>query len=181
MLREKAIIVVLGGGTTLGASEYPDGETLGTASLLRSRYGVQLARTTGLPIMVSSGRAAGARRSEAILMRDFIEKELKHPVTFVEEQSANTRESAFYTSAILGRAGIRSVLLVTDVLHMSRAKFSFESVGLHIMPAPMNFQSNAQWSLTDFLPSVLGMHLCHAVLYEALGQIWYRLRGIMPD
>jgi uncharacterized SAM-binding protein YcdF (DUF218 family) len=170
------MIVILGGGTTLGAIEYPERETLSPMSLLRCRYGVKLARSTGLPLGVSSGKGAGAEISEAELMRIFIEKELRQSVAFSEEQSLDTRQSAQYVAMHLDRLGVHSVVLVTDVLHMPRAQRAFESVGLKVIPASMNFRSTAPWNMMDFLPSILGMSLSQAAFHELVGQIWYRAR-----
>src|SRR3990167_402489 len=57
--KQGTMIVVLGGGRRLGAVEYPEGETLGPASLERSRYGARLAKITGLPLGVSGGKPDG--------------------------------------------------------------------------------------------------------------------------
>ena len=174
--REDSVIVILGGGTTLGAIEYPDHETLSPMSLLRSRYGVRLARSTGLPLGVSSGKSAGAKISEAKLMRNFIENEMRQPVLFSEEKSLDTRQSALYVAKRLQTLKIHSVVLVTDALHMPRAQRAFESAGLRVIPASMNFHSTAPRDVMDFLPSIFGMSLTQAAAYELLGQIWYRSR-----
>jgi Uncharacterized conserved protein len=50
-------IVILGGGTRPYAAEY-GGATLGSITLERVRYGAQLARASGLPILVSGGLVA---------------------------------------------------------------------------------------------------------------------------
>ncbi|MEK7874962.1 MAG: YdcF family protein, partial [Pseudomonadota bacterium] len=97
--RQGAMIVVLGGGRRLGAIEYPGGETLGAASLERSRYGARLAKATGLPLSVSGGKPGGGNLSEAALMQDFIETELNHPVAIVEDQSFDTRQNAEFMLA----------------------------------------------------------------------------------
>ena len=48
-------IVILGGGTRRRAPEY-GGDTLGRLTLERVRYGAEVARRTGLPMLVTGGQ-----------------------------------------------------------------------------------------------------------------------------
>ena len=174
--RQGAMIVVLGGGRRLGAIEYPGGETLGSASLERSRYGARLAKMTGLPLSVSGGKPDGGNLSEAALMKDFIETELNHPVAMVEDQSFNTRQNAQFMLARLVPLKIDTIILVTDVLHMPRAARTFESLGAKVIPAPIGFRTTAPINVTDFLPSFGGLRLSTYVFHELVGEVWYRAR-----
>lgn len=174
--RQGAMIVVLGGGRRLGALEYPGGETLGAPSLERSRYGARLAKMTGLPLGVSGGKPDGGNLSEAALMKDFIETELKQPVAIVEDQSFDTRQNAQYMLARLAPRKIDTIILVTDVLHMPRASQTFESLGMKVIPAPMDFRATAPLSVLDFLPSAGGLRLSAYVFHELIGEVWYRAR-----
>jgi len=183
-LPKGAMIVVLGGGRTLGAIEYPEHEALSAASLRRSRYGVRLAKETGLPLSVSGGRPGGGELSEGVLMRRLIEDELNYPVAIVEDQSFDTRQSAQFMAERLERLGIQTVVLVTDVLHMPRAVRAFESFGLHVIPAPLNFRTATPLRPPDFLPSAEGLWLSQSVFHELIGNVWYRWRraigGLFP-
>lgn len=171
-----AMIVVLGGGRRLGAIEYPGGETLNVWSLDRSRYGARLAKITGLPLGVSGGKPDGGNLSEAALMKDFIETELKQPVAIVEDQSFDTRQNAQFILARLAPLKIDTIILVTDVLHMPRASRTFESLGVKIIPAPIDFRATAPLNVTDFLPSAGGLGLSRYVFHELIGEVWYRAR-----
>ncbi len=174
--KQGAMIVVLGGGRRLGALEYPGGETLGSASLERSRYGARLAKATGLPLAVTGGKPDGGILSEAALMKDFIEAELKQPVAIVEDQSFDTRQNAQFILAQLAPLKIGTIILVTDVLHMPRAARTFEALGAKVIPAPMDFRTSAPLNVTDFLPSAGGLRLSAYVFHEWIGEIWYRSR-----
>ncbi|MBI1991316.1 MAG: YdcF family protein [Betaproteobacteria bacterium] len=174
--KKGAMIVVLGGGRRLGAIEYPGGETLGAPSLERSRYGARLAKATGLPLSVSGGKPDGGNLSEAALMKDFIETELKQPVAIVEDQSFDTRQNAQYILARLAPLKIHTIILVTDVLHMPRAARTFESLGIKVIRAPMDFRATAPLSVMDFLPSAEGLRLSRYVFHELIGEVWYRAR-----
>jgi uncharacterized SAM-binding protein YcdF (DUF218 family) len=172
-----AVVVVLGGGRFLGALEYPGSETLSDASLSRSRYGAAVAARYGLPMAVSGGKPDGGQRSEAELMKDFIEKELKQPVAFIEDKSSDTRQNALYAAEKLEGLKVRTILLVTDVWHMPRARRAFEAAGLKVIAAPMGFRSSAPLRAPDFLPSLEGLRLSEHVLHELVGAIWYAVRG----
>ena len=173
---DQAVIVVLGGGRTLGAIEYTDRETLSSASFRRSVYAAQLADQTGLRIAVSGGKPNGGGMSEAVLMKNFIENGLKHPVAFVEDQSFDTRQNAIYVAKALQEQNIRTVVLVTDVMHMPRATHAFQAAGVTVVPAPLNFQASAPPNITDFLPSVQGLEITRYALRELVGELWYRVR-----
>lgn len=172
---DQAVIVVLGGGRIQGAIEYVDRETLASASLRRALYAAQLSEQTGLPLAVAGGKPEGGALGEAVLMRNFIERNLKHPVAFVEDQSFDTRQNAIYMAKVLAQQKIRTVVLVTDVLHMPRAAHAFQAAGLTVVPAPMRFQASAPLNITDFFPSIGGLEMSRDVLHELIGGIWYRV------
>lgn len=177
---DQAVIVVLGGGKILGAIEYADRETLARASLRRSVYAAQLSERTGLRLAVAGGKPAGGALGEAVLMKDFIEKSLKRSVAFVEDQSFDTRQNAINMAKTLAQRKIRTVVLVTDVLHMPRAVNAFRAAGLTVVPAPMHFQASAPLNITDFLPSVSGLEISRYALHELIGEVWYRVRRSLP-
>jgi uncharacterized SAM-binding protein YcdF (DUF218 family) len=173
---EESMIVVLGGGRTLGALEYPEGETLSAGSLRRTVYAAQLAARTGLPLAVSGGSPNGGALGEALLMKNLLERGFKQRVTLVEDKSFDTRQNARYIGKALAGGKVRTVVLVTDVTHMPRAARAFEAAGLKVVPAPVYFRATAPLNVTDFLPSVDGLELSHNVSRELVGMLWYRMR-----
>ena len=58
--RNAQAIVILGGGIRRDAPEY-GGDTLGTLTLERVRYGARVARLTGLPVLVTGGTVLARR------------------------------------------------------------------------------------------------------------------------
>jgi uncharacterized SAM-binding protein YcdF (DUF218 family) len=173
---EQAIIVVLGGGRTLGALEYPERETLSAGSLRRTVYAAQLAARMGLPLAVSGGSPNGGALGEAELMKNLLENGFRQRVTLVEARSFDTRQNALYTAKALAGSKVRTVVLVTDVLHMPRAARAFEAAGLKVVPAPVHFRASAPLNVTDFVPTVDGLELSHNVSRELVGAVWYRMR-----
>lgn len=173
---ERAVIVVLGGGRTLGALEYPARETLAAASWRRTAYAAQLSAQTGLPLAVAGGRPGGGVLGEAELMKNLLENGFMQRVTLVEDGSFDTRQNALYMAKALAGRNIRTVVLVTDVTHMPRAARAFEAAGLSVVPAPVHFRASAPLNVTDFVPSLDGLDLSRNALRELVGAVWYRMR-----
>jgi uncharacterized SAM-binding protein YcdF (DUF218 family) len=168
-------IVVIGSGLYLGAPEY-GGDTVGGGSLTRVRYAAHLQKGTGLPVLVSGGSPQGTRYSEAWHMKRALEDEFGVPVEWIEERSRNTWENASFSREILDPATIRTIYLVTHVLHMPRAREAFEASGFTVVPAPTGFRPRDRLAAPDFIPQASGLSRSRDALHEWLGRLWYRLR-----
>ena len=168
-----AAIVVLGGGTYIGAPEY-GGDTVKSLTLERLRYAARIQRRTGLPVLVTGGHIGG-HRPEGRLMREVLEGEFGVPVRWVEDQSENTRQNAIFSAAILRRAGIDTVYLVSHAWHMPRAVPEFARTGLHVVPAPTGFSTDGEVNTFSFLPQARALVYSYFAMHEAVGLVWYRL------
>ena len=168
-------IVVLGGGSYLAAPEY-GGDTVSRWSLERIRYAARLHRETGLPVLVSGGAPLGgvpeARSMQATLEQDFGVK-----VRWVEDASADTRENARLSAALLRAAGVKRVLLVTHAWHLRRAQGEFAAAGVQAVPAPTAYESRAPLTALDWLPGPGGLWAGRIVLHELLGRFVERIRS----
>ena len=171
-------IVVLAAGRHRNSTEYngqdiPDYITLG-----RLRYTAKLHRETGLPVLVSggSGIPEEAIKPLAAGMVSALQTDFATPVKWIEDQSGNTAENAKLSASILKQNGIRHILLVTDAMHMRRAKMMFEQQGLEVIAAPTLFFASDNLGLSDLLPGVEGLRLSNYAIYEWLGIAWYQLR-----
>ncbi len=169
-------IVILGGGRYADAAEYGEGDTVNRWTLERLRYGAYLHRLTDLPILVSGGSPYGEATPEAVLMQAALKRDFGIDAKWVEEKSVNTYENAKYTKTILDTAGIQRVYLVTHAVHMPRAVWAFENIGISTIPAPMGFTtlSKVDREMLGYFPSVLGMQLSGTALREHLGLMWYQ-------
>ena len=175
---EVAAIVVLAGGRNANAPEY-GGETVSSPSLVRLRYAARLQRETGLPLLLSGGRVYGVEpASEAALMKQVLENELKVPVRWLEERSRNTAENASYSAELLGAEGITAILLVTDAAHMPRALEAFEKQAVVVYAAPTGRRAGGRTGtgVLDWLPSAGALDRSRMALHELLGRVWYRVR-----
>lgn len=116
----------------LGATAYVDG-TLGDASLRRAVLGIRLYREGLAPRLVFLGLAGEAKSRTRLALSLGVPRE----AILMEGAEPTTRDEAHRMGVVLGqRLGVRKVLLVTDVLHMRRARALFEREGLTVRPAP---------------------------------------------
>jgi len=134
-------IVVLSAGRMEHNPEYDNQSIPDYIALGRIRYAAKLYRDTGLPILVSGGLNDKATKTDTLAqeMARVLEYEFAIPVKWQEGSSSNTWENAQNSAIILKKAGIRHVLLVTDAMHMRRAKYAFEQAGIKVSAAPTLF------------------------------------------
>jgi uncharacterized SAM-binding protein YcdF (DUF218 family) len=178
-------IVVLAAGRLQDAPEYGARDIPDYIALARLRYAAHLQRRTGLPLLVSGGNGSSgadpALQDRAYTKADAMATALRDdfgvPVQWVEGQSRDTGENATYSAALLRKDGVKRVLLVTDAMHMVRARRVFERAGLEVVDAPTMFFSAQARGIRAWLPSAEGMRRSWYAVYELLGLAWYRLKS----
>ncbi len=171
-------IVALGGGREHDSVEY-GGDTVGAATLVRLRFAAQVARTTGLPLLVSGGRPGGEVTSSAQLMATALADELGVPVRWQEDRSRTTWENAEFSAEVLQAAGLRRIILVTHALHMPRAAAAFERHGFEVVAASTarpDLLANAS-RLSALLPNSRAAQTVSHAFHELVGRAWYAMRG----
>lgn len=171
-------IVILGYGRYSEAPEYDGADTLSLGGLARVRYGARLHRLTGLPVLVAGGRAFPHQPSEAAIMKQVLEQEFGVPVRWMDEKSRNTWENARNATAILQRAGIGHVLMVTHSRDTRRALWSFAQAGaLRVTPAPTLLSGRGgAMDFMDWVPAAYAVKATGMALHEWIGQFWYFVR-----
>ncbi len=102
------------------------------------------------------------------------------PDTLVlEGASRTTRENALNTKAIFDARGWKTALLVTSGFHMRRAMATFAVVGIEATAATAD--ADGTWpvysTVLDVLPSADALSTTTRIVKEAIGLIYYRLRG----
>ena len=178
-------IVVLAAGRLQHAPEYGGRDIPDYFALARVRYAAHLQRATGLPLLVSGGNGASGvdpdtddrAYTKADAMADALRGDFGVPVKWIETHSRDTGENASDSAALLKPAGAHRILLVTDAMHMPRARAAFTRAGLDVVEAPTMFFSREPLSAHAFIPSAEGMRRSWYASYELLGIAWYRLRG----
>lgn len=178
VLKDAQAIVVLGGGTYFDAPEY-GGDTVGSVTLERLRWGARLHRETGLPVLVTGGQPFGNATSEGAQMKEALSLDFQVPVRWLEERAGNTLESALFSRDILARDGVTRIALVTHASHMRRAHRMFEQAGFTVLDAPTAFSGTGPVTALSFLPSAHGLMQSRIVCHEALGLGWYHVRRLL--
>jgi uncharacterized SAM-binding protein YcdF (DUF218 family) len=172
-------IVVLGAGRRLRSLDY-GGPDLSLRTLERVRYGLWLARQTGLPVAYSGGVGHGspAGESEAGIAAQVAERDFGQRLRWTESRSRDTAENAALTVPMLKAAGVRHVVLVTHDYHQARALAAFrraaerEHAALTLIPAPLGvLRPGDATELGDFLPSAEGLQATVIALHEWLGRL----------
>lgn len=140
-LPEVAVIVVLGGGVR-GAHppQRPNPDLVNSAD--RVWHAARLYHAgKGRKIILCGGVVKAGEGSEAEAMRIFL-GDLGVPVSamVLESESTDTFTNARNTAAMLAEEGAEQILLVTSALHMPRARRIFQKAGVHVYPAPTDFE-----------------------------------------
>jgi len=173
----KTAIIVLGSGRILLAPEYGDTD-LRPMTHERLRYGIWLARKSGLPVGYSGGVANGGAPgpSEAEIAARLAEQVYHQPLRWTEDRSRDTNENAIRTLELLAPQGIERIVVVTHGYHMPRSIAAFERARqrsgstVAIQAAPMGLHVRRELGLGDWLPSRGGYTLTLLALHEMLGR-----------
>ncbi len=174
----KTAILVLGAGRILLAPEYGL-SNLKPMSIERLRFGLWLARETGLPVAFSGGVGHGAPEgaTEAEIAARIAEREYGRPLKWTETSSRDTNENAARSVTMLRDAGIEHIVLVTHGFHMRRALAAFEraklrsGVTMEVTAAPMGLDTPHRLTLADWFPSGPGFSETRIVLHEWIGRL----------
>jgi uncharacterized SAM-binding protein YcdF (DUF218 family) len=174
-LRSAQAIVILGGGLRVDSAEF-GGDTLGGLTLERVRYGAWLARSSGLPVLVTGGRPPVGKRAEAEVMRDALEQEFGVPVRWVEKASRNTRENARKSAEILLPLGVKRIALVMHGFDVNRARAEFSDAGFEVIAAPTLLPRPSAERIGDVLPHPGALQASYFSLYELAARLVRPLR-----
>lgn len=177
-------IVVLAAGRLVRAPEYGDRDIPDYIALARVRYAAHLQRLTGLPVLVSGGNGEGIMPGvhapayeKADAMATALRDDFGVPVKWIEPHSRDTFENAAFSAALLRADGISRILLVTDAMHMPRARAAFARTGLDVVSAPTMFFGRERLWVGSWIPSAEGMRRSWYAVYELIGIAWYRVRA----
>ena len=174
-------IVVLGGGRTRVASSAGDYDQVGPITLMRLRAAAHLQRQTHVPLLVSGGAPDGQGESEAVLMARSLQDDFGVDARWVESNSINTNQNAILSAQLLRKENIQQIFLVTDGIHMPRARLAFEHTGLRVAPVTIHFVASNDFQLSRFIPNAQSLKNSHYAIHEWLGLLVYRLRYAVAD
>jgi uncharacterized SAM-binding protein YcdF (DUF218 family) len=175
-LPEADAIVVLSAEADPVGAEF-GGPVAGPMTMQRLRYAAALQKRTGLPLLVSGGVAGRELPSLASVMAKAATTEFGVPVRWQEDRSADTRENALFSAAILKAAGMQRVMLVTSAWHMPRAAAAFEAAGLRVIAAPTGFAPPIAEDVVKFTPHWRALRDADLALHEWVGRLVYAITG----
>lgn len=173
-------IVVIGGGRDM-APEYGNLDVPNYWTASRLRYGAWLYRQTGLPLAVSGGVVGDEQEPEAAVMARSLQQDHVVNVRWQEGRSRTTWENAVFSHELLAPQGVTRIVLVTQSLHMARARMAFEHAGFRVVPAPVDFDrdSGARPGLLQLAPGPAPFMRSAQALHEYAGLLVYRLRMLV--
>jgi uncharacterized SAM-binding protein YcdF (DUF218 family) len=165
-------LVVLGGGM----SGPMRGEVLPNLTEAADRvwHAARVYHAQKAPLLVLSGGAAHntAVEPEAVAMRQFLlDLGVPEAALLLESRSANTRQNAIESAALLKQRGVSTVILVTSAAHMPRARADFEAAGLEVVPAATDHHPMGPTSTMRWLPSAEALDISSQVIKEWVG-LW---------
>lgn len=170
-------IVVLGGGVHPVAPEYGEPQAA-PAAAMRLRYGVWLARQSGLPLAFAGGMGWGATDaqtlSEGEVARRAALQDYGLTLKWIDSQSRDTQENARFLRPLMQQDKVQRIALVTHASHMPRAVRAFEDAGFTVVAAPMGFILPSRTGLLEWLPSSDGLQASRVVLKEWLALLVMR-------
>jgi uncharacterized SAM-binding protein YcdF (DUF218 family) len=169
-------IVVLSAESDRAGSEF-GGPVAGPMTMQRVRYAAALQKRTGLPLLVSGGVPGRDLPPLASMMAKAATREFGVPVRWQEDRSADTRENASFSAAMLKPAGVQRVLLVTSAWHMPRAAAAFEAAGLKVVAAPTGFASPTADGVMKFTPHWHALREASLAMHEWVGRLVYAVTG----
>lgn len=165
-------VVVLGGGV-VQAPEYGQPQP-GPYTAARLRYGLQLAKASGLPLAFAGGvgwAAVGTNTPSEASTAARWANESGQTIRWLDGDSRDTAENAARLKTLLQADGVRHIALVTNAWHLPRSQRLFEQAGFTVLPAPMGFVVPQESPLLEWLPSTHGLTSSRQVLRE-----WLALR-----
>jgi uncharacterized SAM-binding protein YcdF (DUF218 family) len=157
----------------LGAGLMPGG-VLNEESMRRVIAGIELYKKGMAPLLVVSGSGGleAPAPSEAAVRVKLAEEMGIPPAAILKEDTANTthEESIHISRTLRSRNAVR-ILLVTESLHMNRARQVFERAGLQVQPAV-----SADYPAIVTSPAER-LWLAMRIAQESCALIYYRLAG----
>jgi uncharacterized SAM-binding protein YcdF (DUF218 family) len=171
-------IVVLAGAHVEDAQEYHQ-DAISPTEVLRLRFAVDIAKATHLPILITGGTPHPGGISEATLMAEALNRYFGIQARWIEDKSLTTAGNALFSHQILARERINRIFLVTNAMHLRRARESFEKAGFVVIGAAMGYATDlgSEGSLEGWVPSTEGWLVTSQLVHEIVGLAWYKLRG----
>jgi uncharacterized SAM-binding protein YcdF (DUF218 family) len=169
-------IVVLSASRIKRSPEYGGQNIPDFIALERMTYGAYLARLSGLPLLVSGGLISHDPKDEPLAptMTRLFNSAFGLQVRWTESHSGTTAQNASLSAAMLKRDGVTRIILVTNAMHMRRARIAFEREGLEVIPGPTFYVTAPGFEPLDLVPTAENLRRSYYAVYEWLGLVRYQ-------
>jgi uncharacterized SAM-binding protein YcdF (DUF218 family) len=136
---------------------------------------------TRCPVLVSGGifdPNGGEPACASVMKRVLVEQGVAAEDIIEEPSSRSTHENAVECARLLRSRDLHKVLLVTDGLHLERAKLCFQKAGISVVGCGCNYRTlELERTARIFIPGPSAALGTRAALQEWGGLAWYGLRG----
>jgi len=171
-LKDRDVIVLLGGGSTMGTTDINGSGHLGGSSANRMLMAARLSLRYNLPILYTGGQLYEGSGDEAeIIQRNLLDLGIPEANILLERQSLNTQQSAVLCKPILAEHGFTRPVIVTSAYHMERSMQIFQSVGIAAAACPADYKTNVdrQFAWHKMFPSAGSLSSSATAIREYLG------------
>jgi len=98
---------------------------------------------------------------------------------YLTKPSNNTYQNAFNTSQLFEKNGWeKKIYLVTSAFHMKRSIKIFKHFGFEVIPKPVDFLRDYNYSFIDFIPNAGNFYKSYIAIHEYFGILSLKLRGL---
>lgn len=173
-----AFVVVLGGGH-ISSNELPLLSQIGSSSLVRLIEGIRIQREIkGSKLLLSAGKVFDPVSNAQIMTEIAKTIGVKEEDIIIESESKDTKDQARIIKNI---AKDNKFVLVTSASHMPRSMALFKKMGMNPIPASTGHLVIKSNTLRPsvFFPSSGNIEKTERAVYESLGLIWAKLRGLI--
>lgn len=171
-------VVVLGAGHT-SDPKLPLTSQLSKESLFRLIEGIRIHRVNPTSKLIFTGGGSYNSIATATVMTDLaIELGVNRSEIITETSPKDTKDEARIVKTIVEDSAF---ILVTSASHMPRSIAIFNKLGMYPTAAPTEHNVKQSQAVGPglFFPGASNLHKAEKAVYEYLGFIWAKLRGLI--
>jgi uncharacterized SAM-binding protein YcdF (DUF218 family) len=174
-------VIVLGGTVDETLSDQIDRVVINSAAERITAPIELMRRYPNARLVFTGGSAAGfdaPSREARTVKRFWREMGIDSDKVIYEDRSRNTYENALFTRDLVKPGPGERWLLVTSAIHMPRSVGIFREMGFSIIPYPVDFHTNGNFShLSSQRKAPQSLELVDAATHEWIGLVAYWLTG----
>lgn len=118
-----------------------------------------------------------AKKTEGEVLKEYaISNGIPPENIFVTKDVENTADEAVAVKELISPS--KRIILVTSAYHMYRARRLFEKKGFIVIPYKVDYKTvgDSNYTLMDFLPSVVNLNLTETGIREIIGRLFYLVK-----